>query len=308
MAEKVIIWGMGHDFYDIHNLLKLNEECGNIEIVAYVSKDSTLRRFEGREVITGEQIENLGGLCFDYIIVATSKYYKEIATYGQQVLGIERKKFINGKVLKIPYFNWKDYLQVYTSHISIVADWCYGTVLSNILGLQFNSPFVNVRVGYEWDDYNKLLSNLDYYMSVSPKRQNEGKYIGTNWSGFEGRMEYPKLWYDDIMLHGFHYNNQDEFYRNWEKRRKRYNKHQKLVMQVLYDERDLEMFRNLKFEKKLGFYGRKVDDDDVILVNLEKVRVYHFAIAVNEYVLNGEILRDINIFKLLLGDKNYRES
>lgn len=61
MADRVIIWGMGHDFFDFYNLLKLNEECGNIEIVAYVSKDSTIKHFEGKEVIRGEESENLGG-------------------------------------------------------------------------------------------------------------------------------------------------------------------------------------------------------------------------------------------------------
>ena len=249
-----------------------------------------------------------GAARVDYIIVATRRYYTEIARYGEQILGIDRKKFINGRVLKIPFFNWQDYLRIYEADISIVSDWCYGAVLSNTLGLPFNSPFVNVRVGYEWDDYHKLLSKLDYYMSYAPDKENIGKYKGKNWSGCEGRIDYPRLWYDDIMLHGFHYNSLDEFYNVWEKRRKRYNRERKLIMQILYDKRDLDMFRELKYENKLGFYGTKVDDENILYIDMKKTQTYHFLVDVNAYIENGDIYKDVDIFKLLWGDKNYRKS
>lgn len=121
--------------------------------------------------------------------------------------------------------------------------------ISNILGLPFCSPFVNVRVGIEKDDYFELIKKLDYYMEQTPAEIPKLKYAAYNWNGWEGRINFPKLWYDDIMIHGFHYSSQMNFFEQWEKRRKRYNSEKKVILKILYDQEDIEKFHEIKFSK-----------------------------------------------------------
>ena len=190
---NVLILGIGNEFYQLYHLLMMSEIAGNLRVVGYVSKDRTKKQLNGKEVFIPEEIVN-SNIVFDYIIVTTNIYFKEIVVYGINILQIERKKFINGKIFKIPHFNWKKYMQIYNNDISIITENCAGGVLSNALGLKFCSPFVNVRVGIEKDDYFKLISNLDYYMEKSPEEFTKGKYKDLNWNGWEGRVDFPRLW------------------------------------------------------------------------------------------------------------------
>lgn len=94
---------------------------------------------------------------------------------------------------KIPYFNWERYIEAYEKQISIVAEACYGGILCHNLGLQFNSPFVNVRIGLETNDYMKMIKKLDKYMMQTPSTKANNRYANVDWNGMEGRIDYPKL-------------------------------------------------------------------------------------------------------------------
>lgn len=207
-----------------------------------------------------------------------------------------------GKIFEIPCFDWKRYLKIYESNISFVTELCYGGVLSHHLGLPFNSPFVNVMVG-DRIGYQKMLDRLDYYMSTSPEvKDNEdgGVYL-------EGCVEYPLLWYGDIVLHGFHYRNVEDFFFKWEKRRKRYNPNSNIVFKILYDENDLEEFERLAVKNKVGFYYENTDMEQVITVPFDRYHfTYAFSTCVLKFIESGSIFRETNIFKLLLGEKDFR--
>lgn len=124
---------------------------------------------------------------YEYIIVTTELYYQEIVSYATSKLNIPQARFLHGKIFKLPYFNWKDYIEIYKSKISIIAEACYGGILSHHLGLPFFSPFVNVRIGYEKNDYYKMLENLDDYMQRTPERlpQSIG-YLNKEWPEWKG--------------------------------------------------------------------------------------------------------------------------
>ena len=250
---KVLIWGIGKEFWQLYNILALNESVGNFEILGYVSRDIKAKYIGGRKVYLPEEIMP-NGIRFNYIIVATETYYREIVDYGSRILLIDRSRFLNGKVFKIPYFDWNKYIELYNSSLSIIAENCLGGLLSHLLGLPFNSPFINVRIGIEKNDFFKIVENLDNYMEQAPAHNPKSKYCNYEWSGWEGRTDFPKLWYDDVMIHGFHYHSQKELFDIWEKRRKRYNPKNKLILKILYDQEDIEQFLNIKSEKKMGFY------------------------------------------------------
>lgn len=308
MATKVLVWGLGKEFQNIYNLLLLNEECGYIDITAYVDNANRLQSLDGKKVISSEMLFRTvrWGEEYEYIIVTTEKYYEEIVEQGMRELEIPRRAFINGKIFRVPCFNWSRYLRIYESNISIIAEACYGGKLSHELGLPFNSPFVNVRVGNEQEDYTGLLQKLDYYMSVSPELINKGKYRTMEWGGYEGRIDFPKLWYGDIMLHGFHFKSQQDFFDVWEKRRKRFNNCNYLIMKILYTEKDVEEFIKLDCCNKLGIYYEDVNNENIVELKFEeKLReqyAYQFASYVFNSIGNGTFFESVDIFKLLCGE------
>lgn len=305
-VDKVLIWGIGRDYQKICNSLRWNEDVGNIEILAYISRDYIGNTFDKKMVIRPEQIMVMYGGEFNYIIVSTEESYQEIITYGSEVLGINRNIFLHGRIFMIPCFDWKRYITIYKSNISIVADFCYGGVLSYHLGLPFCSPFVNVMVG-DISGYQRLINRMDYYMSMAPIIKEMNVNRSANQIIRAGHVEYPVLWYDDIALHGFHYKNEEVFLSKWEQRRKRYNPESSIIFKIIYDENDLEDFDRLAVDHKIGFYYEKTDKENIITLTFDtQYYLYFFAQCVNKFIEPGDIFHRIDIFRLLLGEEDFK--
>lgn len=310
LSTKVLIWGIGKDFWHMYNVLRLNEVTGNIEIVGYISKERDLQYIDNKEVYLPNKISE-NEIDYEYIIVATSVYYKEICNYGSNVLQIERKRFINGKVFLVPGFDWSRFINIYINNVSIVTETCLGGTLSNNLGLPFCSPFVNVRIGIQKNDYFRLLDKLDWYMNQSPTEYPKIKDAKYNWNGWEGRVNFPKLWYDDILIHGFHYRSQQEFLDIWEERRKRYNPENKVIFKILYDEEDVEKFEQLEYLRKIGLYYKKTNYENIVVTcnkdGISDKYAYQYASYIYDWIKNGEIFKYVDIFRLLNGENHWNK-
>ncbi len=305
-VDRVLVWGIGRGYQKICNALRWNEEIENFEVLAYISRDYDEKEVDGKKVIKPEQILDMYRENFDYIIISAEKYYQEIVTYGVDVLKIDRKRFLFGKIFEIPRFDWKRYIAIYKSNISIVAELCYGGMLSHYLGLPFCSPFVNVRV--DNIGYWKMINRINGYMSIAPQLKESRQKDSKGYIDFlEGCVGYPLLWYDDILLHGFHYKSKEDFLLKWEQRRKRYNSKLNIVFKILYDEKDLEDFDKLEIEKKIGFYYEKTDKENIITIPFDKQHyAYAFSNCVNDYIESRAIFSQVDIFKLLLGEKDFK--
>ncbi len=300
MATKVLVWGIGNEFWELYNLLLLNESVGKFIIVGYVDRERKQKYIDGKEVFTPDEIME-SGVHFEYIIVATKTYYKEISDYGYKCLHIERKKFINGAVLKIPYFDWEKYLQIYNRNLSIISETCLGGSIMHSLGLPFCSPFVNVRIGIQKNDYFKMIDNLDDYMSQTPSENPACSYGDNNWNGWEGRICFPRLWYDDILIHGFHYSSQESFLKKWEERRKRYNSDNRFILKILYDQEDVEKFIRIECKKKLGFYHQKVNHDNIVSIYSDEISgryAYQYTGYLFDLAQSGKIFAYADFFTL----------
>lgn len=92
---------------------------------------------------------------------------------------------------------------------SIISSDCIGGILSNDLGLRFNSPTVNLY--FSACDFIKLVERLQYYMSISLIR-------------FERTARpYPVGVLDDIRVYFVHYESEQECVDKWESRKARIN-------------------------------------------------------------------------------------
>ena len=128
MSTKVLVWGLGQGYIEIKDYLEFWREKGSIDIVEYVDKT---------------RVGLISEIKYEYIIVTTELYYDEIVEYCKNYLNVDRNKILRGKIFKIPNFNWDSYIRIYEKSVSVIAEACYGGIMSNFLGLEFNSPFVN---------------------------------------------------------------------------------------------------------------------------------------------------------------------
>ena len=101
--NRVIVWGTGHDYQTIYNLLKFEELKGNIEIIAIADSNRRQREIDNYLVISPQEISRYN---YDFIIISSSRYFAEIVRQAE-TLGINRDCLIPGYVFKIPCFDFK---------------------------------------------------------------------------------------------------------------------------------------------------------------------------------------------------------
>lgn len=208
------------------------------------------------------------------------------------------------KIRKIPGFDLDRYQKFKEHPVSIVSEMCVGGALYRALGLRYESPFVNVRIGLTRNDYFEFLNHLDGYMNRTPSLQPGPTYKNFDFIGWETRTEFPMLWYDDIMIHGFHYRSTEEMLETWERRRKRFHSDNVAILKILYDDSDVDKFEELPFKRKLGFYYKSTPYNDILTLGTEIVEngvhySYWYAPLVYSIIDAGQMFQYIDIFKFL---------
>lgn len=304
MAEKVLIWGTGKDFWENYNLIHMHQEMNNINIIAYI--DAKRNQMIGKTKTISPDLLLKINIEYDYIIITTSAYWDEIVKWCEINLKIGRERIISFSVFKLPFFDWKKYINIRTNPPSIIAEQCIGGYILHDLRLPFETPFINTLIGHIYkNDVWDMFENLDKYMKIAPSKMPvDATFEDMPESMINERIDYPRLWYDNICLHGFHYSNQEEFLGEWEKRRKRYNADNKVVIKVIYSEADLIKFEELNVNKKIGIYYKECEVKDIYTLcgyeDLQK-ETYKFG----EYIRANrkELYKSIDIFSFLYNGK-----
>ena len=89
---------------------------------------------------------------------------------------------------------------------TIISKSCWGGVVYNMLGLRFDSPFINLDCDDK--DFYKVATNLKTYMSY------ELKFV-------HSIEKYPTAYLGDVLLRFVHYHSDDEARDKWNERRER---------------------------------------------------------------------------------------
>ncbi len=240
MCPTAVIWGYGKTYNQNLNLIKYQEIRNLIKIVGITGKDIYHTYIDGYPCIP---ITDLRDTEFDYLIISAQGYYSKICEEAVE-LGIERNSIIDIQVFNIPNFNFLNYIKLVKSHISIIANNCWGGVTYHLLRMQFLSPFINMFVRDK--DYIKLLKDLKIL-------QEKIEFIGWNCSS-ELEREYPIYNLGrDISLHFNHYVSQEEVEFKWYERLKRINWNNLFVMMWTEDVNIAQQFDELDYEKKICF-------------------------------------------------------
>lgn len=109
--------------------------------------------------------------------------------------------------------------KLHNNDFCILSQNCMGGLLCHDLGVQFNSPTINLSMSF--DDYLKLIKKLDYYLEkelVFKRMQNTVPY------------DYPICTLGDLTLHMVHYRTFEEANKKWEIRKQRIKKDKIMLM------------------------------------------------------------------------------
>lgn len=138
--------------------------------------------------------------------------------------------------------------------VSIIAQNCIGGVIYSIIGQEFLSPTINMFI--ENENFIKLVNNLQYYMSITPRPLLEEYIDPINTS-----VRYPKIAIDDIEICCLHYKNCQEAIVAWERRKNRINYNKILVIANSWNMRENETLvskicKNKKYTTICFTYGQ----------------------------------------------------
>lgn len=110
--------------------------------------------------------------------------------------------------------NKKNRERLKVQNITIISMNCSGGILSHDLGLQFQSPTVNLY--FKAEDFIKFCENLEYYLNIDT-------FVECTDPKIIGQRTYPIAYLDDLTLFLVHYNTVAEAQVKWNERKKRIN-------------------------------------------------------------------------------------
>jgi uncharacterized protein (DUF1919 family) len=304
MSKKCIVWGIGNDYMYMRNQFLYEIEKGNIEIVALVARceDIVERSLDGVEVITKDDISSIE---FDYLIITSSKYYKEIYLEALKI-GVDAKRIINGVVLRIPLFDFKRYFELIENNITILSDNCWGGNVYHYFNMQFYSPLVNIL--WQQDEYSKFIQAPEYYLKQPLVMEREGDLRGNIYPRASLGKGNKKVYME--LIHEVSFSEAQEA---WNRRKERIN-YNNIFVEMGFDATEqnkkeyLDIFDKIPY-KKICFYSENCQMDSVVyLKRFEKYVKSHEFIYMSyiKYCLNIRRLSEsLDILKLLNGEPDY---
>ncbi len=165
-------------------------------------------------------------------------------------LNLPEEKLLGDWIVTIPGFSLEKYRQLQQSHLSIFSANCVGGFLSNVLGLPFWSPFINLWLTP--GNFITFLSKPHAYMEKSLTYK--GKIFDSRKT-----FEFPVAMLGNITLNMMHYKTFEEAVDAWETRKKRINWDNLIVMMIAIEKKYLEQFDVLPYNKKVCFVPFKSD-------------------------------------------------
>ena len=142
---------------------------------------------------------------------------------------------------------------------SLISQICVGGVIYHMLGLQFQSPTVDMYM--DGESYIKLAENPQKYMVELEPFPIMEDYVE------EGKDPYPVIGVGDIRLYCMHYTSCKEAMEAWKRRSKRmdFNKCMAIATEwdLGYDENLIARFLELPYPKVL-FTKSKMEDKNTV--------------------------------------------
>lgn len=306
--RNVIIWGAGDGYERIINLIQFEILKGNMQVLALVIRpeDFVGEKVDGFKVILKEDIWDYE---FDYLIVTSPKWYKEIRDEAIS-MGVPEKSIINANIFLFHLFDFERYVRLIENPITIFSNMCWGGKIYHRLNLKFTSPLINTFV--PMDSYIKLIENPQYYFEQPLICTREGD-IRKNLFPIGTLGESDK----EIQIYFPHERSFADAKIQWDKRCARVN-YDNIFVAMLFDasedksEEYLKAFDKIK-TNKICFYSGKTDIESVVYLKRFEWFINHADRAKRTYsyqkaiflLMDGLLFKSIDILKLLNWEKDY---
>lgn len=162
------------------------------------------------------------------------------------------------KLLHYIYINSQK-RQLQNTDFTIISSNCIGGIIYKDLNMRFTSPTINLF--FKPKDFLKFCLNLEYYLSLEIKNT------------YDKDKKYPVGILDDVKIYFMHYSNFTEAKECWDRRKKRVNLDNIIVIMVDRDGftlNDLEEFKKIKYKKILLTNKKLKNDDTFRIIGFEK--------------------------------------
>lgn len=255
---RCVLWGTGRTFTDSLNTIKLLELSGKIKVCAITDSCRIYSEVFGYKYFQKSELTKID---FDTIILTVSrKRYVEVMSEAEEI-GISVNKIIPISAFNIPGFTFDRYLYLKSRKMTILSNNCSAGILYHYLSLEFNSPTINMFI--KDMDYLRLCSNLQYYMELS---------LVFDHSEYNDNLEiqYPVCRCGDIFLYFNHSKTFEDAVNDWERRKKRINWKETVILMYTEDKLVANEFERLPHKKKMCFTTFDMDGKDYCFINLKK--------------------------------------
>ncbi len=309
--DRCVVWGVGEDYERTISQIKFEELKGNLEVVALVTTKD--RRYgETRDGYPLVRKKELRDLEYDFIIVLNTEHIKAIME-DIDALGIDRRKVIDGKIFRMPMFDFKRYISLVKDPVTILSDDCWGGYVYHDLCLPFTSPTVNI--GWPVDQFCKFMLDPFYYLAQPLRMKREGDVRKNLYPvGVLGEGER------EVRLNLNHAPNFAYMKERWDRRRTRVNPNRIFVKLTLNqtqqcfravsdtwdEEQSLAAFEQVTYPK-VCFYTGDTGRKDIVYFKRFEAELYQreqTAVGYGDYA-RANRTKDIDILKLLNGEPDY---
>ena len=257
---KIFLWFVSKDKRFFQDAIKILEQQNGIELVGAAA---------------GEEISNSDEKFFDVILVVGAKNFgmSKIARAARQLHLLE-EKLLGDWIVCIPGFALEKYRKLQRSRLSIFSMNCFGGMLSHTLGLPFLSPFVNLWLSEK--NFIDLLRAPRAYMEKNFLFKEMARQPDLN-------FDYPVVALYDIVIYMNHYRSFDAAVEKWNERKQRINWKNIFVTMYTSDEKILQEFDALPYDKKVCFVPFKSDLNSAWFINPAIKHGLEFWNIVNQF-------------------------
>lgn len=258
MAEKytAYIYGAGNLY---NRLINQFQQCkDSLKILGIVtSLSNPYKEIDGYECFTVDNVD-FGGV--DFVIIAVEKW-KEIFDILIK-RGVNENQIIRGNVFELPDFDFREYIKLKRSEVSILANYCIGGMLYKKLGFKMTSPTIDMYCAGK--GYLDFLEKYEYYLNCEMKELQCEDYVDGTLSPESCFLK--GILGEKVVWHFNHSTNAEETITQWTKRKERFNFKNVAAIMIIQSDEDAFRFEELKIKKKLGVYYKDLGLEHVAYI------------------------------------------
>ena len=256
---KILVWFVSNDgrFFNAAMTI-LARQNGGLGIVGCTAVAPVQLQF-GDKNVDFIPLDKVAAQDFDVLLVVGAKQVgmSDVVKAARRI-NLPEEKLLGDWIVCVPGFTLDKYRKLQRSRLSIFSRNCFGGLISNMLGLQFRSPTVNMF--FIENEFVRFLRALRVYMEETP--------IFKEFAWEQNlKRDYPVVTLGNVEIHMNHYRDFDEAVKIWNRRKARINWYNLFVTICTEDEETLREFDALPFGKKVCFVPFKSDLDSAWYIN-----------------------------------------